>query len=436
MPEAEFGKLTLLLLLLVGMEHLLGHLFTRLRQPRVIGEILAGVLIGPSLLGRMAAHGHLWSASGPVDVALKVLYNLGLLLLMFLSGAEARRLFGASDRRPAMWIALVGTAVPFLIVMAASPHLPMGAFMGKAQSEAALALIVSIAAAVTSIPVISRIFHDLKILHTRFARVVLGAAVLEDLALWGVLAVATSLAGAAVVSVTQIGAHVLGTVLYFLVGLLIAPPVLRWIHYHRNNFLFAASPLGYVVVVLFAYTSLAAAMQVSMVFAAFLAGFAIACEPELFREAVEALSRTSYALFIPIYFAVVGYRLDLSHGFSWKLLLVFLLGSSALKMASAGLGARLAGFRGLDTVNLAIATNARGGPGIVIASVAYDAGIISSVFYTTLVITAVLTSQAAGAWLDHVLRRGMPLLEPSFAGSSLPGILPQTSASVAVESGE
>jgi Kef-type K+ transport system membrane component KefB len=81
-----------------------------------------------------------------------------------------------------------------------------------------------------------------------------------------------------------------------------------------------------------------------------------------------------------------------------------------VKLASVTLGAKLAGFGRLDAWNLAVATNARGGPGIVLASVAYDAGIINAAFYTTLVLVAVLTSQAAGVWLEYVLRKGWPLL--------------------------
>src|SRR3954462_10095514 len=92
------------------------------------------------------------------------------------------------------------------------------------------------------------------------------------------------------------------------------------------------------------------------------------------------------------------------------MLLLFLAGTCLIKILSVTLGARLAGFRGLDVVNLALATNARGGPGIVLASVAYDAGIINATFYTTLVIVAVLTSQIAGAWLEYVMRREWPLL--------------------------
>jgi Kef-type K+ transport system membrane component KefB len=107
---------------------------------------------------------------------------------------------------------------------------------------------------------------------------------------------------------------------------------------------------------------------------------------------------------------LVGYRLAFGSQFSWAMAAGFLLGSSALAIASKSLAARLAGFKGLDIVNLAIATNARGGPGIVLASVAYDGGIINGTFYTTLVLTAILTSQAAGVWLWYVLKQGWPLL--------------------------
>jgi Kef-type K+ transport system membrane component KefB len=92
------------------------------------------------------------------------------------------------------------------------------------------------------------------------------------------------------------------------------------------------------------------------------------------------------------------------------MLLAFLLGSSVLCLGSIALATRLAGFRGLEIVNLAVASNARGGPGIVLASVALEAGIINGAFFTTLVLTAVLTSQFAGWWLGYVLRQGWPLL--------------------------
>jgi Kef-type K+ transport system membrane component KefB len=186
--------------------------------------------------------------------------------------------------------------------------------------------------------------------------------------------------------------------------------MLRRITRARWNILARTSPIGYAVSVLFAYVGLAAMVDVSLVFAAFLAGFAMASDTEALGITIESVSRFSFAVFVPVYFAVVGYRLDLRHGFPLTILLVFLLASCSLKLVSAGVGARLAGFNALGSLNLAAALNARGGPGIVLASVAFDAGIINAGFYTVLVIAAVLTSQAAGAWLDYVLTRGWPLL--------------------------
>jgi Kef-type K+ transport system membrane component KefB len=408
MSNSEIGTLILLLFLLVAAAHLLGYIFVRLRQPRVIGEILAGVLLGPTILGRLSSQ--FSTSADHFGMVMNFVYWLGLLLLMFISGCETRKLFTREDRREVSWLVIVGTGLPFLIGIAAAPWLPLHALAGKVEVRSALVLVLGIAVAVTSIPVISRIFHDLGILHTRFARLVLGVAVIEDIVLWAILAVATALASSAALPKQQIATHVLLTVVYFLIALVAAPRLLRLVNRARWNVLAHASPVAYVLMVLFAYSAVAAAMDVSLVFAAFLAGFAVVRDRELFQDALDSIHKFSFALFIPIYFAIVGYKLDLSRSFSLTMLIAFLVATCAVKLLSVGAGARLAGFRGLEIANLAIATNARGGPGIVLASVAFDVGIINAAFYTTLVLVAVLTSQAAGAWLEFVLRRGWPLL--------------------------
>ena len=171
--------------------------------------------------------------------------------------------------------------------------------------------------------------------------------------------------------------------------------------------------------VLLAYCALAGTLDISLVFAAFLAGFAVVHKKRrIFAEALDAIGKVSFAFFIPVYFAVVGLKLDLIRGVSLWMIVAFVAGTCIVKVLSVSLAARFAGFRGLDLVNLAITTNARGGPGIVLASVAFDAGIISPQFYTTLVVAAVLTSQIAGVWLDYVLRQGWPLLTPMASGES------------------
>jgi Kef-type K+ transport system membrane component KefB len=265
--------------------------------------------------------------------------------------------------------------------------------------------------AVTSVPVVSKIFADLNILHTRFARLILGVAVLEDIVLWMALALATAMAGKTVLNVRQMSYHLTATIGFFGLGLTIVPRMIKSVNKSRFNVFAQQWPVAYALAVLLGYCVVAGALDVSIVFAAFLAGFSVVHKKRrLFAEALDAIGKVSFAFFVPVYFALVGLKLDLIRGFSLWMITAFMLGSCIVKILSVSLAGRLAGFRGLDLLNLAITTNARGGPGIVLASVAFDAGIISPKFYTTLVVAAVLTSQAAGSWLDYALRKGWPLL--------------------------
>jgi K+:H+ antiporter len=428
--NSDLTSVLLILLLLVGLAQLLGYLFVRLQQPKVVGEILAGVVLGPALLGRLPLASKLMEAARHQADVLNFVYSLGLLLLMFLSGAETRQLFTREERREVGWLSVVGTGIPFVLGLAFGPWLIRPALAGPNGNRLSLIIILAVGVAVTSVPVVSKIFADLKILHTRFARLVLGVAVLEDIVLWLALAVAIAVAGEKTLNLRQMSYHLVTTVLFFVLGLTIVPRVVKRINKSRFNVIAKHSPVAYAIAVLLAYCVVAGALDVSVVFAAFLAGFAVVHKKRrLFADALESIGKVSFAFFIPVYFAIVGLKLDLVRGLSFGMIAGFLIGSCVVKILSVSLAARFAGFRGLDLINLAITTNARGGPGIVLASVAFDAGIISPKFYTTLVLVAVITSQMAGAWLDYILRRGWPLLSAnSDIDSAVPAEVASTSA--------
>jgi Kef-type K+ transport system membrane component KefB len=430
MSSQEFGSFTLPLLLILTISHVFGHLFHRLRQPRVVGEVLAGICLGPSVLGQVApalSNAGFALAIGPEGEGLKhaaavgFLYNLGLLLLMFASGYEAKGLYRREDRREAGWLVVVGTAVPFVLVLVAAPVLPLESIIGSARQEVSLLIVIGIAAAVTSIPVIARIFFDLQVLHTRFARLVLSVAVAEDIVLWAVLAVATGLAAAGTLSANDVLRHVSVSVVHLALGLTLLPALARRITHAQWNVLARKAPEAYLVAILLAYSALAAAIGVNLVFAAFLAGYALAAD-DLLAESMTTLNRVSFAVFVPVYFALVGYQLNLSRTFSLSMVVAVFVVACALKVLSSGVAARLAGFSWPDSLNLSITLNARGGPGIVLASAAYEAQIINGQFYTALVLMAIFTSQVAGAWLIHVLRQGRPLLRETRQARTVPGV--------------
>lgn len=419
MSNSDLTSVILLLLLLVGLAQLLGALFVKLRQPKVIGEILAGIVLGPAIVGRLPfAHG-LAEITKQQGQIFNFVYWLGLLLLMFLSGAETQQLFTRDERREVSWLAIVGTGIPFVLGLVFGPWLIRPSLAGPNSNRISLIIILAVGVAVTSVPVVSKIFADLKILHTRFARLVLGVAVLEDIVLWLALAVATTLAGKTALHPRQMSYHLIATVTFFVLGLTIVPRIIKRINKSKFNIFAQQAPVAYALSILLAYCAIAGALDISLVFAAFLAGFAVVHKKRrLFADALDAIGKVSFAFFIPVYFAIVGLKLDLIRGLSLWMIVAFILGSCIIKVLSVSLAGRFAGFRGLDLINLAITTNARGGPGIVLASVAFDAGIISPKFYTTLVLAAVLTSQLAGAWLDYVLRKGWHLLTPTASPKS------------------
>ena len=347
MSDSQLTAIIVVLLLLVGLAQLLGYLFIKLRQPKVVGEILAGIVLGPALLGRLPFMAHLFESARHPGHILTFVYWLGLLLLMFLSGAEMQQLFGRGERRTVSWLIVVGTGTPFVLGLVFGPHLINPSLAGPHGNPLSLSIILAVGVAVTSVPVVSKIFADLKILHTRFARLVLGVAVLEDIVLWLALAVATAIASNATLHPWQMFWHLFATVAYFLIGLTLAPRAIKRINTARWNAFARQSPTGYAIAVLLTYCAVAGALDVNLVFAAFLAGFAVVHRKRgIFADAVEAISKVSFAFFIPVYFAIVGLKLDLIRGVSLPMMVIFIVGTCAIKMLSVSLAGTARGFPG------------------------------------------------------------------------------------------
>src|SRR5512132_1264121 len=158
----ELAHLLLALGLLLAAAHGFGYAMSRLNQPRVIGEILGGLLLGPTVFGAVAPQlqAAVFPSSTAVPTILDAVYQLGLLLLMFSAGAEIRGLFHRSERQAVAWISLVGMAVPFAAGLVVVWTLHFHTLRGSASTDAAFVIVFGIAIAITSIPVISRIMLD------------------------------------------------------------------------------------------------------------------------------------------------------------------------------------------------------------------------------------------------------------------------------------
>ena len=284
--DIDLARLLVALAVLLVAAHGMGSLFAQFGQPPAIGEILGGILLGPTALGALAPRIQHWifPETGVSAAALGAVYQLGLLLLMFAAGAEMRRLLQRNAVRTVGLISAFGLIVPFAAGLGLVAALGVSDFIGPAHNHAALVLVFGIAVAVTSIPVISRIMHDIGLLPTRFARIVLSAAVIEDIVLYVVLAIAVGLVQTAsgtafgipaVLDINSIAGnglyHTIAAVFFLAVALGFGGRTYRALRDARINGLARRSPVAFQLLWMLSVSAAALALGLVPLYGAFVA---------------------------------------------------------------------------------------------------------------------------------------------------------------------
>jgi Kef-type K+ transport system membrane component KefB len=410
--EDELTRFFFAITLLLVLAHSLGYVFNKLKLPKVIGEICGGLLLGPTVLRTLSPESYNWlfNAFEFEGKLLSIVYWLGLVLLMFVSGFEIKMSLDKDDRKIIVAL-LIGSTVPFIAGWIAPYFFDFTPLLGAKQNMLALKIVIGIAVAVTSIPVISKIFLDLKVMHTRFARIILTTATIHDVLLWVALAIATGLVSAASYSLAHIASTVGLSFAFLGVSLIVMPKILPLLTGTRYNLVRKSSSAGYILFLCFLFSAVASMLNVNIIFGAFMAGVAIGVLPPSFNKEKEHVKEIALAFFTPLYFAIVGLKLDLLRQFDLKFFLFFLLFSMLFETIGTLTAAKILKKDWLTSFNFAVAMNTRGGPGIVLATIAYDLGIISATFFVTLVLIAIFTSLLAGTWFRFILSRGGELLK-------------------------
>ena len=400
---------------LLACAHLLGFLAEKIFIPRVIGEVAAGLVLGPTLLGHFFPEAFKWLFLGfeSEPKLFGLLYQLGLLLLMFSSGLKFQTHFSKEDVKITSALAIGATIPAFVVGWFAAGMFNISPYLGTANNLVAFKIVIAIAIAITSIPVISKIFNDLGIMHTRFAKIVIACAGIHDILLWVALGLATAIASQTGVITVGSAVQSVGISLAFIAGtLLLGYLLFNKLTIIKQNLLFQSSNLGYFLFIMFMLASLAGNLHVETIFGALLAGIvAKLALPQAVSERIEqGVSNISFSWFIPIYFATVGLQLDLVKHFNPLFFLGFLLFATLTQTVAVYVTSRLIKLDPLTSFNLGVAINDRGGPGIVLSSVAYASGIINQEFFAVLVMLALVTSWIPGTWLRFVVNKGLRLM--------------------------
>ena len=398
----------------VALGYVLGRAFRYLGQPPVIGEVVAGILLGPSLLGAIspaAMHGLIPSPDadprGQVVAALKAVAQLGVVLYMFLVGLE---LNGAKLRhraRATVAISHASIVAPFVLGAGLALWLyPVVSHRGVPFTS--FALFMGVALSVTAFPVLARILADRGLDKTETGVVALGCAATDDVTAWCLLAFVVGVAQAQVGAAAWVG---LGALLFILGIYFVVRPAAAWVSRKMDGadtdtapLPAAAVPCTFVAVLLAALTT--EAIGVHAVFGAFLLGAVVPHDSRLAREFTRKTKDVVTGLLLPAFFALTGLRTEIGllDGWqNWAMCGAIVAVATVGKFGGTLAAARLTGYDWRTAAALGAMMNTRGLMGLIVLDIGLTLGVISPTLFAMMVVMALATTLVTAPALRQLL---------------------------------
>jgi Kef-type K+ transport system membrane component KefB len=378
---------------------LFGIVAVRVGQPRVMGEVIAGMVLGPSLLGAISPN--LQATIFPTDVlpALGVAANLGLIFYMFLIGLEIDRRQLKGQAVPAVTISNASVAVPMLLGIAVA--LPLYKLLGPHKKFVAFALFMGVSMSITAFPVLARILAERRMLKRPMGALVVTCAAIDDVTAWFLIALATTIAvsGSFGAVLTTIGEAVAFTlVMWLIVRRILARMATAFDEVGRiPSGWFAAIVVG---VLLSAY--LTEEINIAFIFGGFIMGMVMPRHARLTEEVTRRIEDFVVTLLLPVFFVYTGLKTNiglLDRPELWLITLALIAIAILGKLAGAAVAARVCGFDWRGSAVIGTLMNTRGLTELIVLNLALDSGAISSTLFAALVLMALVTTLMAGPLL-------------------------------------
>ncbi|MFD3582412.1 cation:proton antiporter [Streptomyces sp. NPDC058683] len=400
----------LLFLLQVGtlllFAYALGRLATRIRLPAITGELCAGVLLGPTVLGNLAPSVSDWllPASTSQFHLLDAVGQLGVILLVGITGMEVDLQLVRRRTRTTSVIAASGLLLPLLLGGGLGMVLP-DSFVPSSASRPVFAAFLGVALCVSAIPVIAKTLADMNLTHRNVGQLTLATAMVDDVVGWLLLSVVSAIAISS--QLDDVLWSFAGSVVVILAALLLARPVIRRLMTQASRHPDGAHTIATTVIIMLLSAAATQALHLEAMFGAFLAGVLIgACSPESLRR-LAPLRQVVLSVLAPLFFATVGLRIDLSALHSPEVLgvaLLVLVVAVAGKFGGVCLGARAGRLNRWETLAVGAGLNSRGVVQIVIATAGLRIGVLTPTFFTIIVLVAVTTSVMAAPVIRFAMR--------------------------------
>jgi Kef-type K+ transport system membrane component KefB len=370
-----------------------GWLARKLGQARVIGEIIGGILLGPSLFGRLFPQAFAVFFPKASLAPFEILSTIGLILFLFVIGTEADLEELYRHRATALFASGASIVVPFLFAIALANPLRTR-FAPPGVAGLSFVLFLGISMSITAFPVLARILEERHLLGTAIGTLAIFCAAVDDIVAWLLLAVSLALLGANGGPAT-LPLRVAGLVLYVIVMLAVVRPLASKFVRRRGTSVMSLDIFGLTLVGVFASAAATEAIGVHPLFGAFLAGVCLPRSQQWQTSLRARLDSVVSAFLLPLFFALTGMRtrVDLLNSVTvWLWAGLVLVAAVAGKMGGAVLAARSTGQSWNYALGLGILLNTRGLVELVVLNIAYDVGVFSPTLFTMLVIMALATT--------------------------------------------
>ncbi|MEV5978411.1 cation:proton antiporter [Streptomyces sp. NPDC052114] len=407
---SPLGGHTLLVLLvqvslLLGAAILLGRIARRCRLPAVSGELTAGILLGPSVLGHLAPAVHHWlrTTQAPQAHLLDAVGQIGVILLVGTTALEMDLVLVRRTARTSLTVGSFGLLIPLGLGCAAGFVAP-AALVPADHGRGLFAFFIGVAMCVSALPVIAKMLSDMRLMHRDIAQLTIAVGVVDDVTGWMLLSLVSAAAASGLTLVTVAG-PLCRLAALVICAVLVGRPVIRWLMTRAHT---AQAATGTGAVTIFGCAALTQAMGMEASFGALVGGLLVGTAGAKANRGLAPLRSVTLSVLAPLYFAEVGLRMDLS-ALGTPTIALSALGALAVatagKFTGALLGARAAGLDRRAGLVLGAGMNARGVIQIIVAGVGLRLGVLNTASYTIVILVAVGTSLMAPPVLRRAVRR-------------------------------
>ncbi|MGT2435475.1 cation:proton antiporter [Bradyrhizobium betae] len=398
------------IVLLIAVGRGLGEIMQRIGQPSVIGELLAGIILGPSLFGWIwpEAQAAIFPKTPEQKAMLDGIAQFGILLLLLLTGMETDLKLVKKVGKAAIAISIAGILVPFACGFALGEFLPDG-LLPNPQQRLVASLFMGTALSISSVKIVAVVVREMNFMRRNVGQIIVATAVIDDTIGWIIIAVIFSLASQGSLDIASVAKAVLGTLAFlavsFTIGRRLVFQLIRWAN---DNLVSAAAVITVILLLMCGMAMVTHLIGVHTVLGAFVAGILVGESPILTRQIDERLRGLISSFFMPVFFGLAGLTADLSvlrDPYLLMLTCLLVVIASVGKFGGAFVGGTVGGLNRRESLALASGMNARGSTEVIIATIGLSIGVLSQNLFTMIVTMAIVTTMAMPPMLRAALAR-------------------------------